>query len=223
VRFTSLCALGAVVTTLTLAACSDSLEPPSTSEPADFHVSNIGRGPGWLTVCHVWGPEGRTRYLKVKLPIAVVYGRLGHLNKNGTARRGHERDFIVTGTNSCPPKPVTTGTLYICKIAGDGVALGSTFSFTVNGRSVTATALEDLSSNFTPTKCANAGTYAVGTTVVLRETASAGVKMSSVGFNFGNGGELISFDQDPVTGAFIGITATVGEGPHYALVTNAAS
>ena len=58
-RLTSLCALGAVVTTFTLAACNDSLEPRSTSEPADFHVSNLGQGQGWLTVCHVWGREGR--------------------------------------------------------------------------------------------------------------------------------------------------------------------
>jgi hypothetical protein len=223
VRFTSLCALGAVVTMFTLAACSDSLEPPSTSEPADFHVSNIGRGQGWLTVCHVWGPEGRTRYLKVKLPIAAVYGRLGHLNKNGTARRGHERDFIVTGTNSCPPKPVTTGTLYICKIAGDGVALGSLFSFTVNGTPVTAMATTDASSNLSSSVCANAGTFALGTTVVVRETVPQGFRISSIAFNHGNGAELISFDQAAGTQDWIGMTVTIGEGEQFGVVTNAAS
>jgi hypothetical protein len=225
VRLTTLCALGAAITAFALAGCSDSLEPGSIEQPAQFQLANLWNGRGTITICHVVRWAGKTKYFPLTLPIRAVYGRGGHLNENGTPLRGHEQDFIVTSTNLCPPAPtpVTTGTLYICKIAGAGVTVGSAFSFTVNGTPIRATATTDASSNLSSTVCANAGTFPVGTTVVIRETIPPGFHIQTEAFNHGNGAELISFDQAPGSQDYIGMTVTTGEGPQFGVVTNAAN
>jgi hypothetical protein len=225
VRLTTLCALGAAITTFALVGCSDSLEPQPIEQPAQFQLANLRNGGGTITICHVVRWAGKTKYFPLTLPTRAVYGRGGHLNEHGTPLRGHERDFIVTSTSSCPPAPapVTTGTLYICKIAGAGVAVGTAFSFTVNEKPLMATATTDASSNLNSTVCASAGTFTVGATVLIRETVPTGMKISSIGYNYGNGGELISFDTASGTQELVGATVTIGVGQNFALITNAAT
>jgi hypothetical protein len=222
VRLMFLCALGATITVFALVGCSDTLEPPSTEQALAPELATAKSGRGTMTICHAAGPAGTTRYSKLTLSPSAVYGPGGHLNQNGTTRAGHEQDFVVTSTRACPPQPVTTGALYICKIAGAGVAVGTTFTFTVNGNPVTATATADGSSNLSPSVCASAGTFTLGATVVIRETVPAGQKISSIAFNFGGSpGELINFDQAFGTQEWIGMTVAIGPGDQFAVFTNA--
>ena len=221
-RLIAFCALGAAITTFALTGCSDSLEPLASAPGAGPELATVKSGSGTMTICHAAGPAGTTRYLKLTLSPSAVYGPGGHLNRNGTIRAGHEQDFVVTGARACPPQPVTTGALYICKLAGTGVAVGATFTFDVNGNPVTTTALSEAAPDISPATCASAGTFTLGTTVVIRETIPISQRISQLSFGYNTPGGVISFDQAPGTQDWIGMTVTIGGGPNYASFTNAA-
>lgn len=82
-------------------------------------------------------------------------------------------DTIATFVNTVPPPP-TTGFLQICKIAGNGVAVGTNFTFNVAGTPVTVAA-----GPASPGSCAAPLTLPAGQ-VLIAETLPTGTAMTAV-------------------------------------------
>jgi hypothetical protein len=87
----------------------------------------------------------------------------------------------VTFTNTQTQPGPQTGTLTICKIAGSGVNVGDSFSFTTatNGGSASAP-ISVMAGTANAPGCASAGTFNVGDSVVVTEAASTGVTVSAI-------------------------------------------
>ncbi len=74
------------------------------------------------------------------------------------------------------PSDTTTGAIKVCKIAGSGVTVGTNFTFTVGGRTVTVPA-GPASQGGT---CKIVGGFTRGSNVTVTEAAKAGTHVSSI-------------------------------------------
>ena len=90
-------------------------------------------------------------------------------------------EMTFTNTQPQPQPGPQTGTLSICKIAGSGVNVGDSFSFTTstNGGSASAP-ISVMAGTADAPGCASAGTFTVGDSVVVTEAASTGVSVSAI-------------------------------------------
>lgn len=87
----------------------------------------------------------------------------------------------VTFTNTQPQPGPQTGTLTICKIAGSGVNVGDSFSFTTSANGGAASSpISVMAGTANAPGCASAGTFNVGDSVVVTEAASTGVTVSAI-------------------------------------------
>lgn len=126
-----------------------------------------------VTVCH--SGNGK-HYVQINVS---AQGARAHLGDPTSGRGGHSGDYRVSPTTQCPP-PANPGQVQICKVAGTGVTAGTNFSFTVTpagGQPATVTVAAGAGPTGT---CAAAGSFGIGTTVEVRETAQQGVTTSSI-------------------------------------------
>jgi hypothetical protein len=56
-----------------------------------------------VTICHAAGPEEPNQFVTLELPAPAVYGNGGHFHENGTARAGHEDDYLGPCTDDSTP------------------------------------------------------------------------------------------------------------------------
>jgi len=61
-----------------------------------------------VTICHAAGLADTTQYVTLTLAYPAVYGPAGHFEENGTARAGHEEDYL--GPCVTDPDPSTEPT-----------------------------------------------------------------------------------------------------------------
>jgi hypothetical protein len=102
----------------------------------------------------------------------------------------------VTFTN----EQIPTAALDVCKVAGTGIAAGTSFTFTVNGQTLVVPAGQ----------CVSAGQFPIGSNVTVQETIPSGDRVSSI--TVGDSATLVSANL--ATG-----TAVVGIGPFHNTVT----
>ncbi len=98
------------------------------------------------------------------------------------------------------PASAQTAAFDVCKAAGSGITLGTSFTFTVNGQTLVVPAGE----------CVRAGEFDVGSNVTVQETIPSGVQVSSI--TVGDAATLVSANL--ATG-----TAVVGIGAFHNTVT----
>ncbi len=88
---------------------------------------------------------------------------------------GVAKETILTITNKVP-SDTTTGAIKVCKIAGSGVTVGTNFTFTVGGRTVTVPA----GSASQGGTCKIVGGFTRGTNVTVTESAKSGTHVSAI-------------------------------------------
>jgi len=117
---------------------------------------------------------------------------------------GH-RETVVTYTNE--PQGGLTGTLKVCKIAGDPSLVGDLFSFTENGGPSFSIAAGTGSGT-----CSSLTSWPVGTVVTVAEQPTAGTQASAISVSDGRGS-----GTDLVDGT---VQATIGSGVTTVTYTN---
>jgi hypothetical protein len=91
----------ALCTVVIVAACSSdggtsSISGPSPTGPAFAKLAKV-------TVCHAAGRAGTTKYVSITVS---ANGAAAHIRDNGTAKAGHELDYIATERRPCnAPEP----------------------------------------------------------------------------------------------------------------------
>lgn len=60
-------------------------------------------GPDTVTICHA---TGSGKYVTLTIPSNAAFGQAGHFYENGTAKAGHEDDYL----GPCVPSSTTTST-----------------------------------------------------------------------------------------------------------------
>ena len=129
-----------------------------------------------VSVCH----SGNGKHW-VQLNLSAQ-GARAHLGDPSTGKGGHAGDFRVSQTAQCPPPASNPGAVQICKVAGPGVTAGTNYSFTVTANNQPHTVTVAAGAGPTGT-CASAGTFSVGTSIEVRETAQQGITTSSIVVN----------------------------------------
>src|ERR1041385_302788 len=120
-------------------------------------------GPNKVTVFHR-GNDSHFTQINVS-----AQGARAHLGDPTTGKGGHAGDYRVTDLTPCPP-PATPGNLQVCKVAGLGLAAGTSFNFTVtaNGSTKNVTVAAGPAPAGT---CADGGSYRVGKTRSEKHTS----------------------------------------------------
>jgi hypothetical protein len=169
-----------------IASCSGDGSPISSPEGSVPGLSSTDlNGGGWspsvaaadnnegkVTVCHTGNGKNFTQIT------VSPQGARAHLGDPSSGKGGHSGDFRVSGTTTCPPSS-TPGQLQVCKVAGSGVAVGTSFAFAVTTTGLPQTV--NVTAGAGPAgNCVNAGTFPVGTAVTIAEGAQTGVSTSSI-------------------------------------------
>ncbi len=167
-----------------MVSCSDSAGPGPLGDGPTVASTDL-RGGGWspsveaagrkagkIDVCH----SGNGKNLH---PISVsVNATRAHLGDPETGMGGHPFDYRISELTPCPP-PDTPGVVEVCKVAGNGIATGASFSFTIlaNGQETTVTVAAGAGPAGT---CVDAGSFRVGTDVTVQEVAQPDVNVTAL-------------------------------------------
>src|SRR5690348_14668330 len=184
-------AIGAVV--LSCSSDTNSANQTDPTVPTGFGTDPITGGPlnlnggGWNPVVEAAANNGNNGGNHNKVVVChsgndshftqidvAPQGARAHLGDPTTGKGGHAGDYRVTDLTPCPP-PATPGDLQVCKVAGIGLAAGTSFGFTVtaNGSTKNVTVAAGPAPAGT---CADGGSYRVGTTVEVAEVGQTGVR-----------------------------------------------
>ena len=130
-------------------------------------VENAGKKAGKIDVCH----SGNGKNFNA-INVSANATR-AHLGDPATGSGGHSNDYRISDLTPCPP-PATPGTVQVCKVAGNGIAAGTTYSYVIsaNGQQQTVTVAAG--------QCANVASHRVGTDVSVVETAQPNARVSSL-------------------------------------------
>ena len=130
-------------------------------------VENAGKKAGKIDVCH----SGNGKNFNA-INVSANATR-AHLGDPATGTGGHSNDYRISDLTPCPP-PATPGTVQVCKVAGNGIAAGTTYSYVIsaNGQQKTVTVAAG--------QCANVASHRVGTDVSVVETAQPNTRVSSL-------------------------------------------
>jgi len=178
-------AVGLVIGTLVVSCSGDS---NSTSPNPGSTVDVLGpglAGGGWspdvaaaasksdkVLVCH----SGNGKHF-TQINVSAR-GARAHLGDPASGKGGHEADYRVSSLTPCPP-PATPGTVEVCKVADLGVAVGTTFNFTLTSDAVTSTV--SVAAGAGPNgNCVPAGDFRVGTLVTVQEAAQTDIQTTSI-------------------------------------------
>ena len=142
--------------------CQDAARPTSPEMPLTEAFSALGGEK--TTVCHAAGRADNLKFAELTLSGAALSA---HLGERGSARAGHEGDYLVTTRTPCPP-PATGPNVRICKTV-DGEFPLRQFAFEVNGEEI----------SISGSTCANR-TFRVGTPITITETIAAGTALNSI-------------------------------------------
>src|SRR5262245_21909112 len=176
-----------------VASCSSDSSPISSPPPEETGLSPTTSslsGGGWtpqveaaankegkVAVCH--SGNGKNFVAITVSP----QGARAHLGDPATGKGGHAADFRISNLTPCPPSSSSQpGQLQVCKVAGNGVTVGTNFTFAVSANGATQNFTIAAGAGPTGT-CANTGTFPVGTTVTVAEGAQTGVSTSSITVN----------------------------------------
>jgi hypothetical protein len=184
----SAAAVGLVIGTLVVTCSRDS---NSTSPAPGSMVDVLGpggaslAGGGWtpavaaaasksdkVLVCHSGNGKHFTQIT------VSAQGARGHLGDPASGKGGHDADYRVSSLTRCPP-PATPGTVKVCKVADLGVAVGSTFTFTVTSDVSTSSVTVAAGAGPDGT-CLSAGDFRVGTMVIVKEATQTDVQTTNL-------------------------------------------
>lgn len=144
------------------------VEAAASNNNSSNSGSNGNVGHDKVVVCH---SGNNSHFTQIDVS---AQGARAHLGDPSSGKGGHAGDYRTTDLTPCPP-PATPGNVQVCKVAGVGLAAGTSFDFTVtaNGSTKNVTVAAGPAPAGT---CADGGSYRVGTTVEVAEVAQTGVR-----------------------------------------------
>jgi hypothetical protein len=173
-----------------MVSCSDAAGPASepladdptltpTLTPNDLRgggwtpaIEAAGRKAGKIDVCH----SGNGNHFSA-ISISVNATR-AHLGDPATGIGGHSDDYRISDLTPCPP-PATPGIVQVCKVAGNGIATGASYSFRITANDQTTTVTVPAGAGPGGT-CVDAGSFRIGTDVTVQEVAQPNVNVTGL-------------------------------------------
>ena len=135
-------------------------------------IEAAGRKAGKIDVCH---SGNGTNFTHINVSANATRA---HLGDPATGMGGHTADYRTSELTPCPP-PDEPGLVQVCKVAGNGIAAGASYSYTIvaNGQETTVTVPAGAGPGGT---CVDAGSFRVGTDVTVQEVAQPDVNVTGL-------------------------------------------
>ena len=172
----------AIVLASIVVSCADGVAPTGVNELGNDQstVAASMQGGGWtpaiaqaskIDICHSGNGKHFTA-INVSSNAAKA-----HLCDPTTGMGGHDADYRISDLTPCPP-PVEPGIVQVCKIAGNGVAAGTSSTFTVVANGLTRTVTVPAGNGTGP--CVEGGAFRVGTDVTITEASQQNVNVTAL-------------------------------------------